>query len=315
LKNGNIVVADTANSCIRHIAVFQAALSACDSAWHHVALVYSPSGSPYTLSAFLDGALILSSAITVTLPVAASSVLNVGWSGDLTSNGGSPFSGAMSDLRLYSRVLDPAEIAMLATAASPSLAAGQLPSCSPTPMLTLSQTLQDLRQWIPQGDAFVASATSALLTQVSHNGGQPGAIWRLAQINVASSFSVTATMAVSSLLGDSAAANWAIAFQTVGSDAAVTGIDWGCGSCMAGPLVTAVFHYYGSTSSSGGWAASIVLSASAVQYSANQGIVFISDGQTDPLSSSITVTLAYDAAVSTLVLTSSLSTRNVSATG
>ena len=83
-----IVAADAYNNRIRLISI-PLALPACDSTWHHVALTYSPSATPYPLSAFLDGALVFSFNATITLPARASSTLRVGWSGNLTSNSGS----------------------------------------------------------------------------------------------------------------------------------------------------------------------------------------------------------------------------------
>jgi hypothetical protein len=118
-SSGVIVVTDRDNQRIRLITL-PAGLPACDSAWHHVALTYAPSASPYTLTAFLDGALFLASAAAISLPPASSSTLRVGWSGDLTANGGSLFAGSLSDLRIYARALLTTEIAALS---QPPLAA------------------------------------------------------------------------------------------------------------------------------------------------------------------------------------------------
>ena len=89
-------------------------LRACDEAWHHVALTYAPSASPYPLSAFLDGALSFQLPTTVTLPARADSTLRIGWSGDTSTNGGSLFAGSVYDLRIYPRNLSAAEVAVLA---------------------------------------------------------------------------------------------------------------------------------------------------------------------------------------------------------
>ena len=86
------------------------AFPACDSSWHHIALLYSPTGS---LSGFLDGALIFSLRAAITLPSPASSVLRIGWSGNLTAYGGSLFSGALSELRVYHRALQISEVIAL----------------------------------------------------------------------------------------------------------------------------------------------------------------------------------------------------------
>ena len=108
---------------------FSLVLPACDSAWHHVALSYSSLSSPPSLSAFLDGALLLTQAAAtpITLPTHASSSLRIGWSGDLNINGGSLFSGALSDLRIYARALGANEVAQLAGASAASLPAAPTP--------------------------------------------------------------------------------------------------------------------------------------------------------------------------------------------
>ena len=93
----------------------------CDSSWNHVALTYSAS-----LSYYLNGALVRSSDASITLPAASTSLLRIGWSGDLT-NGGSFFAGAVSDLRIFARELSALEVAALS----------QLP---PTPTATASST-------------------------------------------------------------------------------------------------------------------------------------------------------------------------------
>ena len=119
--SGVIVVAEYSNNRIRLITTPQPpALAACDSTWHHVALTYAPSATPYTLSAFLDGALAFQLATTITLPSAAASTLRVGSSGDLTTNGGSLFAGSLTELRVYARTLTATEVVALS---QPPLAA------------------------------------------------------------------------------------------------------------------------------------------------------------------------------------------------
>ena len=118
-SSGVIVVADYNNHRIRIISL-PLALPACDSTWHHVALTYSPSALPDTLSAFLDGAVAFTAAAAITLPPASASTLRVGWSGDLAANSGSLFSGSLAELRIYNRSLSAAEVLALS---QPPLAA------------------------------------------------------------------------------------------------------------------------------------------------------------------------------------------------
>ena len=129
--SGTIVVADFYNCRIRLITL-PFALPACDSTWHHVALTYSPSASPYTLSAFLDGALVFQVTATITLPARAASTLRVGWSGDLTSNSGSLFSGALAELRFFNRSLSAAEVLALSQPPLPSVAHATVSPAGPT---------------------------------------------------------------------------------------------------------------------------------------------------------------------------------------
>ena len=86
---------------------------ACDSTWHHAALVYSPTATPFQLSAFLDGALVFAQARTIALPTRSASTLRVGWSGNLSANGGSLFAGALAEMRIYNRSLSPDEVLAL----------------------------------------------------------------------------------------------------------------------------------------------------------------------------------------------------------
>ena len=95
---------------------FSVVFPACDSTWHHIALTYSPTAAPYTLSAFLDGALVYSNSASITLPPAGdpSTSLRIGWGADAGANSGSrPFSGSLSELRIYNRALSQAEVVAL----------------------------------------------------------------------------------------------------------------------------------------------------------------------------------------------------------
>ena len=115
-RTGMIVVLDTNQGGTRirkAMPVFS--FPVCDSTWHHIALTYSPTAAPYTLTAFLDGTRVYSTAIRITLPAASdpSTSLRVGWSGDSIKNAGSPFSGSLSELRIYNRTLSQAEVVAL----------------------------------------------------------------------------------------------------------------------------------------------------------------------------------------------------------
>ena len=154
-------MADTLNSNIRLVSPLGVSLSiaACDSTtWHHVAQTYSPLSTPYTLSAFLDGALALQLNTTIALSPAAST-LRVGWGGDLATNGGSFFNGLLAELRIYNRTLSTAEVVALSqpplaafanTIVEPGQRSAQIPTrsraypallaraaCRPRPFLTI----------------------------------------------------------------------------------------------------------------------------------------------------------------------------------
>ena len=124
---GNVFVADSTNNRIRVVSfppgssalnapvpAATTVIPACDSTWHHVAMVYTPSAKFWQLSAFVDGAYVLQQAAAITLPAsAAASSLRIGWSGDLATNGGSLFAGTLNDLRIYSRSLSLEEVVTL----------------------------------------------------------------------------------------------------------------------------------------------------------------------------------------------------------
>ena len=112
---GALVVADSVNNRIRLVAL-PAVLPACDSTWHHVALTYANGGAPYSLSAFVDGALVFASATTISVGTRFSTgaSLRIGYSGDLSTNGGSLYAGSVGDLRIYANALTAAQVATLA---------------------------------------------------------------------------------------------------------------------------------------------------------------------------------------------------------
>jgi hypothetical protein len=137
--SGALIVSDSGNGAIRIVSL-PPVLPACDGTWHHTALTYAPAALPFALSGYLDGALVFASAATVTLPARSASTLHIGWSGDLTSNAGSLFAGALSNLRIYSRALSPSEVTALSElslsapvpSASSSVTATASASSSPT---------------------------------------------------------------------------------------------------------------------------------------------------------------------------------------
>jgi hypothetical protein len=147
-SSGLIVVVDQGNQRIRLVtSPLSPALAACDSTWHHVALVYSPSASPYKLSAFLDGALTFQLAAAITLPVRAASTLRIGWNGNATINSGSLFAGSLAEMRVYARSLTTTEVTALfstysyGSGVSASCAAGanfvsSSAGCTPSATLT-----------------------------------------------------------------------------------------------------------------------------------------------------------------------------------
>jgi hypothetical protein len=131
---GSVFVADSANFVIR-VGVPILALPACDATWHHAAVTYASSPPLGTLSAFLDGALLASATELITLPPASSSMLRVGWSGDLSTNGGSLFSGSLAELRIYNRTLSEAELVALSQpllTAIPNVTSPAAPSAGAT---------------------------------------------------------------------------------------------------------------------------------------------------------------------------------------
>ena len=157
---GSVVVADR-NNHIRIITMPLAGnLAACDSKWHHVALAYSPSASPYQLQSFLDGALVAQLSVSATLPASASSTLRVGWSGDLNSNAGSLFSGSLAEMRVYSRALSAAEVVALS---QPPLAAylAAFPNSAASPALATAGTTSYVFTCTTPGSFGVASLVRA----------------------------------------------------------------------------------------------------------------------------------------------------------
>ena len=153
LSGSSLIVADQFNNRIRTISLpLSAALPACDSTWHHVALTYAPAPyAPFALSAYLDGALVSQQNATIMLPPASSSTLRVGWSGSLATNGGSIFTGALSELRIYNRTLSSPEVLVLSQTVS-----------VPTPVVVVEQSCSVTSAAIPSGSGlfFLPAAAS-----------------------------------------------------------------------------------------------------------------------------------------------------------
>ena len=159
---GQIVVGD-ANNYVA-LVTLPAVLPACDSTWHHVALTYSPSASPYKLSAFLDGALVFASAAAVTLPARSASTLRVGWSGDLSANAGSLFAGALSDARVYARALSASEVALLANGGGAVPTPSAAPSASARPSSSATSTASATPSSTASGTASATTSATASAT-------------------------------------------------------------------------------------------------------------------------------------------------------
>ena len=147
-----MVVADLSNNAIRLVTPLLIT-PACDSTWHHVALTYA---SPNILTSFLDGSAVNATQTTIALPSRLASSLRIGWSGDLLTNGGSLFSGALSDLRIYRRALSITEIARLAVAPPPSSS----PSASTSPLMTPSNSASPSASPSVSASASVTPSTS-----------------------------------------------------------------------------------------------------------------------------------------------------------
>ena len=138
LPSGVIAVSENGNNAVR-LVTLPFVLPACDSTWHHVALTFSPSATPFSLVGFLDGAAVLQQAANITLPARASSSLRVAWNGDLSTNAGSLFSGAVDELRIFARALTAAEVIALS---QPRLASflAQFPNTASSPAFATAST-------------------------------------------------------------------------------------------------------------------------------------------------------------------------------
>jgi hypothetical protein len=96
-------------------------LPVCDSTWHHVAITRSSQKTQ--LAAYIDGKLISQHAISPTLPLQSSSLLIIG----------NDFSGTVSDLRIYNRILGPSELEALSLPSAASFPGQNLALYSSSP--------------------------------------------------------------------------------------------------------------------------------------------------------------------------------------
>ena len=132
-------ISDT--SVLRQIVPGLAAFPICDGVWHHVATTHST--APIDTSVFyLDGVAMVTQLVQPWAVSPALAQLNIGWNGDKTTSVGELFSGAVSELRVYSRALSAQEVLTLSqppiasypNAVVPTLSAGKTfysTSCQP----------------------------------------------------------------------------------------------------------------------------------------------------------------------------------------
>jgi hypothetical protein len=108
---GALIVSTAGNKqTIRKITLTRPVSPFCDGKYHHLALSYSGSVSDSTFRLYFDGSLFstaLPSKVAATnynapRVVLGSGAVRIGWNGDASANGGDPFVGSVSDLRIYS---------------------------------------------------------------------------------------------------------------------------------------------------------------------------------------------------------------------
>jgi sugar lactone lactonase YvrE len=112
-SKGALYVADTSNFRIRKILIalpLPGPIPSCDNTWHHIALSYSGSSLNNTLIAYIDGKDIGSSTVMLSIPSSLSeSTLRVG----CNTESDEYFTGSVTDIRVFSRVLTSSEIVIL----------------------------------------------------------------------------------------------------------------------------------------------------------------------------------------------------------
>jgi hypothetical protein len=135
-SSGNIYVADTGNDCIRKItftSLFPPPLPVCDSSWHHVAFTYTGSISTSIFTTYIDGVQISSTSASFSISSASTSTLQIGFGGI----GSTFYTGSISDIRIFSRILSASEVIQL-TRPPPSPTATASKSSGPSSSSSLS---------------------------------------------------------------------------------------------------------------------------------------------------------------------------------
>ena len=186
---GAIAVADANNNRVRLISQ-GVVFGVCDASWHHVALTFSPLSTPPSVAAFVDGLLLSQPAPLLAAPQlpnsAAAATLRIGWSGDLTANGGSLFTGSLSELRIYNRTVTAGEAAALArgpptatatATASASATATSSPTTSATSTSTASRTATASATATVSSSATSSSSATASATVSSSASPTVSSVW------------------------------------------------------------------------------------------------------------------------------------------
>lgn len=130
-STGDLIVSTVGRKqTIRRIVLNQPASPFCDGKWHHMTTTYGGYLGDQTFKTYLDGSLYSSVPYLQTAATgfnspyvpttSAVTAIRIGWNGDNTVNNGDKFIGAVSDLRIYSQVLNQESIPFLTIPAVPS---------------------------------------------------------------------------------------------------------------------------------------------------------------------------------------------------